>query len=553
MRSLSPLITLADLLAFRAHDTPSALALLETRPTARQLTYRAYAERVWAIAHAWRPYLPPGARLLIWLDKRIEVALASLAANALGALFTIVNPALKPQQVNHLVRDAAPTLLLTSRARATLLPALSLTSSSASPIPIADFTHPLLAPFLSPPDDPDPLLLLHYTSSSSDPLLTGGLSSPPRLYPTDRDPAALFYTSGSTGPPKGVVVPHRALVAGAESVVSYLGLTPQDRIAALLPFAFDAGFSQLTSAMAAGASLLLHDYLTPRSALAAMAEGGVTVLVAVPPLWRQLLNNDPWPASFAASLTIAASTGGVMPPAWVRAILQRAPRVRFTIMYGLTEAFRATYLPPDDWPQRPTSIGIPIPHAELLILDERGTPLPPYQPGEIVQRGPLLALGYWNDPERTQQRFRPLPSLASSTGAALPPETVLFTGDYGYRDEAGYYYYLGRRDEQIKTSGYRVSPEEIETVLQTHPAILECCVCGLPDEERGEIIAVWAVITHETTPEELLAHCRAQLATYQIPRTIHCTTQLLPRTLNGKIDRAAVRAHLRALSSAPTS
>lgn len=525
--------TLDDLVAFQAEQRPEQVALIETRRSARRLTYRALHHLATATAEAWRGGVTPYARVLIWLDKRLEGVVALLAAQRLGAILVVANPALKPEQIAYLLDDGQPTLIVTSSARGAALAPWLDPANGWQPLPLPE-AFSALPQSVAPENDPVALFAAPSRTATA-----------PLHHRTENDPAAIFYTSGSTGMPKGVVVSHRNLLAGAQSVVRYLGLRGDDRILAALPLSFDAGFSQLTTAWVAGATVVLHDHLLPRDTVAAIAEHQITALTAVPPLWRQLLN-ETWPESFAHHWRIAASTGGKMPPSWVEAWYARCPESPFTVMYGLTEAFRATYLPPAEWRQRPDSIGIPIPNSDILIVREDGTRAAPGEVGEIVQRGPLVALGYWNAPDKSAERFRPLPAALAPVGSAqLLPEIAVFSGDYGFCDDEGFLYFVGRRDAQIKTSGYRVSPEEVERVIHTFPGVVECCACGVDDPDLGQKIAVAVVVTGDDAVSEraLLTHCRRHLATYQVPSLLWLTTAPLPRNPNGKIDRAAVAAH----------
>src|SRR6185312_7014610 len=268
---------------------------------------------------------------------------------------------------------------------------------------------------------------------------------------------AILYTSGSTGKPKGVMLSHRNMVAGAKSVASYLENGPQDVLLAALPLSFDAGFSQLTTAFHAGARVVLLNYLLPRDVLRALDAERVTGLTGVPPLWIQLSDLE-WPAGIAQHLRYIANTGGRMPRETLEKLRARLPRTKPFLMYGLTEAFRSTFLPPEEVDRRPDSIGKAIPNAEILVLRDDGTPCEPDEPGELVHRGALVGMGYWNDAAKTAERYKVLPGREA--GFVLP-EIAVFSGDTVRRDRDGYLYFIGRRDEMIKTSGYRVSPTEI--------------------------------------------------------------------------------------------
>src|SRR5690606_728353 len=274
---------------------------------------------------------------------------------------------------------------------------------------------------------------------------------PPPARRIDTDIAAILYTSGSTGRPKGVVLSHRNMVCGATSVASYLENTADDRILAVLPFSFDAGLSQLTTGFSVGATVVMLDYLLPRDVVRTLAEQRITGITGVPPLWVQIVDQE-WPSEVAGSLRYLANTGGAMPSETLRRLRSLLPDTSIFLMYGLTEAFRSTYLPPSEIDRRPGSIGKAIPNAEILVLRPDGTECDPEEPGELVHRGALVAQGYWNDPERTREKFRPLPS---GEPGFQHTEVAVWSGDTVKKDRDGFLYFIGRRDEMIKSSGYR--------------------------------------------------------------------------------------------------
>ena len=355
----------------------------------------------------------------------------------------------------------------------------------------------------------------------------------------DTDMTAILYTSGSTGKPKGVVLSHRNMVAGAKSVASYLENTRDDTLLAALPLSFDAGFSQLTTAFHVGARAVLLNYLLPRDVLKALEKERVTGLTAVPPLYIQLAQLD-WPSSITEHLRYFANTGGRMPRETLAALRARMPKTKPFLMYGLTEAFRSTFLPPSEVDKRPDSIGKAIPNAEILVLREDGSPCAPNEPGELVHRGALVGMGYWNDPEKTAERYKPLPAHTPGREAGLViPELAVYSGDTVRMDEEGFLYFIGRRDEMMKTSGYRVSPTEVEEVLYATKLVGECVAFGVDHDTLGQSIQVIATPPEggELDVQALLAECRNRMPAYMVPHGIDVRNGPLPRNPNGKIDR----------------
>ncbi len=387
-----------------------------------------------------------GERVAVYLEKRIETVVAFFGAAAAGAVFVPVNPVLRSRQVRHILVDCNVRVLITSAARLAALGDVPGECRDLRAIVLVDET-----------DQPAPVPLTAWHD------LMGRAPDVRRHRSIDGDIAAIFYTSGSTGLAKGVVLSHRNMVAGARSVSQYLENAASDRILCVLPFSFDAGFSQLTTAFNVGACAVLMDYLLPRDVVAMVARQRITGLAGVPPLWHQLADLD-WPVQAVSSLRYFTNTGGHMPRATLDKLRRALPRTSPYLMYGLTEAFRSTYLPPSEIDRRPDSMGRAIPNADILVVRENGDPCETGEPGELVHRGPLVALGYWNDPERTAERFKPVPATSRGRGLCLT-EIAVWSGDTVRMDEDGYLYFVGRRDEMIKSSGYRISPTEVEEVV----------------------------------------------------------------------------------------
>ena len=510
----------------RARESGPESARVALTSGAASLDYAGLSQAVRAFAcGAAALGLQRADRIAIYLDKRPEFVIAAFGAAAAGCAFVPVNPLLKAEQVAYILNDCNVRMLVTSRER------LAALGEAIAACP--DLQHIVIAgaPNAAAPPERRAIAWGELIAISA---------SEPTWSVIDTDMVAIFYTSGSTGKPKGVVLSHRNMVAGAKSVAQYLENDSTDVLLAALPLSFDAGFSQLTTAFHSGARVVLLNYLLPKDVLDTLTRERVTGLTAVPPLWIQLTQAD-WPTEAARHLRYIANTGGRMPLTTLRVLRERLPSTKVFLMYGLTEAFRATYLPPEEVDRRPDSIGKAIPNVEILVLREDGTPCAPNEPGELVQRGALVALGYWNDPQKTAERFKPLPGRAS--GLVLP-ETAVFSGDTVRSDEEGFLYFIGRRDEMIKTSGYRVSPTEVEEVVYATQRVGECVAVGVPHPTLGQAIVVVATppAGGSLAPEDLIAACRERLPLYMVPTRIVVRDSPLPRNPNGKIDRRGLLA-----------
>jgi acyl-CoA ligase (AMP-forming) (exosortase A-associated) len=338
------------------------------------------------------------------------------------------------------------------------------------------------------------------------------------------------------------------MMTGAKSVAEYLGNTPGDRLLAVLPFSFDYGFSQLSTAFLSGASVTLMDYLFARDVIAMAAKERITGLAGVPPLWVQLAELT-WPEAAQQSLRYITNSGGAMPRATLDRLRASLPETRPFLMYGLTEAFRSTFLPPEEIDRRPESMGKAIPNAEILVVRPDGTPCEADEPGELVHRGALVALGYWNDPQKTAERFKPLPD--QDPGIVLT-EMAVWSGDTVRKDADGFLYFIGRRDEMIKTSGYRVSPTEVEEVLYATGLVRDAVAVGVSHPSLGQAVVVVAAPADGRKPETaaLLNECKQRLPTFMVPLHVEWRDHL-PRNPNGKFDRPLLARELKELFAGP--
>ncbi len=503
--ALDPVARPIDHLAeFGAADMP-ALILRD-----RTLTYHDLRERIAGLA-AWLQAAVPekGARIASWAAKGELTCLLPLAAARAGLVYVPINPLLKHGQVAHILADSGASLLIGNAAR--------LASLEEGDIP--QTCH---------------LIEEQAVWAQVDAIGEG-------LAPSDHDPAdlvALLYTSGSTGRPKGVMLSHANLWLGAVSVAHYLGLESDDVVLGVLPLSFDYGQNQLLSAWRAGASVVPLDYLTPRDVIKACARHSVTTLAAVPPLWVQLVEQA-WPDDAAASMRRLTNSGGALTVDLVQRLRAMFPAAQVFPMYGLTEAFRSTYLDPSLVDSHPTSMGRAIPFAEVLVIADNGDEAQPDEEGELVHCGPLVGLGYWQDAQRTAERFRPAPAHSTYGGMAV------WSGDRVRRDGEGLLYFVGRRDAMIKSAGNRISPQEVEDAARATGLVAEAVAIGVPDPRLGQAVhlVVRAVPGTDDAEQALPVLLTKELPNFMRPQQIHWRTAM-PLNPNGKIDRAALVAEL---------
>ncbi len=489
----------AAMLVETAASMPRKTAIVE--PELRT-SYARLVARTRAVAESLHATeVNPGDRVAILLRRGADAAAAFFGALAAGAIAVIANEGLRPRQLEHVLRHSGASVLLTSAELVERLPRAL--DSDARRLDVESIPA------------------------------RGTSELVPRL---GGDPAQIIYTSGSTGLPKGVTWTHANLWAGMRAVTSYLGISSADRIASVLPFSFDYGLNQLLCCAGRGATLVVDRSPVPQRIAQTLRRERVTVLPAVPPLWLQLLNADGFRAEPIASLRLLTNTGGRLPVEAVRRLRACQPQAQLVLMYGLTEAFRSTYLAPDRVDRKPDSIGQAIPGAEILVVDEGGRATGPGETGELVHRGATVALGYWNDPDATARVFRPHPLRPPGTPEA---ERVVYSGDLVYRDEDGDLFFVGRRDRLIKTLGYRVSPDEVVEGLFASGQVAEAVVDAEPDEALGARIVAYVVLAETGTLDRLQEFCSAELPRYLQPARIE-VRDALERTASGKHDVLAI-------------
>lgn len=451
----------------------------------------------------------PGDRVVIHLPNCVEAVIAIFGVLKAGAVFVPVNATTKPEKLEFILRNCRATALVTA-ARA----ALGVQTQWLRTVISCG------APNRTPSG----------VSFDSITQFPAAEVPPPRR---DDDLACLIYTSGSTGEPKGVMCEHQQVVFASGSIIQYLGNTAEDIVLSALPLSFDYGLYQLLMTLRFGGTLVLErSFAFPAVVLQRIAAERVTGFPGVPTMFALMLRLD-LSAYDLASLRYLTNTAAALPPGHVLELHRRFPTARLFSMYGLTETKRTLYLPPEQIERRPGSVGIPIPGTEAWVEDETGRRCGPNETGELVIRGPHVMRGYWEAPAATAQRFRPDPT----TGARL-----CFSGDLFRQDDEGYFYFVGRKDDIIKSRGEKVAPKEVETVLYSLPGVAEAAVLGAPDPVLGQAIKAFIVRRDDAlTAKQVLAHCRANLEDFMVPQSVEFCGEL-PKNNSGKVDKRALLA-----------
>lgn len=501
MRS-SRLYTLCDLLLQYAGSESVAVVDGEER-----ITYDALLDRSRRFAVLLRAAgVGRGDRVGIFLRRSARALEALFATHLLGGVAVFLNEKLRAQQVNHILANAEACCLVTEQALLRVTPGIEM--------------------------DPGRVLAVDDLALPGERVL-----ETPAI---GEDLALLIYTSGSTGLPKGIMVSHRNLLEGAQTVSDYLALTERDILISILPFSFDYGLNQVTTAFLTGATVVLQRSMFPAEICGTLLRERVTGMAGVPMLWSQLAQAySPFLKTTFPDLRYLTNTGGHFPRRLVEQYRKAHPHIDLYLMYGLTEAFRSTYLPPGQLDRKPDSMGRAIPNVEILVVDEAGKECAPGQPGELVHRGAHIAMGYWRDPAATARVYRPNPLQGDQHGRT---ETVVYSGDMVKRDDEGYLYFVGRKDQMIKSMGFRVSPEEIEGYVHASGHVAHSAAFAVPKGEV-EVEIVAAVVPKDPATfreEDLLEYCRREMPEYMRPAVIWRVDEL-PQTSTGKPDRPRLK------------
>ncbi len=449
-----------------------------------------------------------GDRVGILLDKSIAQVVALLGILYGGGVFVIINSALHEKQIEHIINDCQMSLIISN----------------------SKFQKPLDK--INAPD-------IIFEDQLQE-MITANLGKTPEFATQSSDISTLIYTSGSTGMPKGIIITHKNLVEGAEIVSEYTKMTENDKVLGLLPLNFDYGLNQLTTSLLEGCTYVIFQYFLPNSLLDILSKEKITGLAAIPPIWASVFNprlaNLDFNKYDFSNLRYITNSGGKLPVPIVKQIRKNFAKTELYLMYGLTEAFRSTYLDPAEVDNRPESIGKAVPKVTVEVVDEDNNICPPGQEGELIHMGACIAQGYWNDPGKTAKVFRPNPLLPKDK---QNQELVVYSGDLVKKDEQGFLYYIGRRDNMIKSLGYRVSPTEVEELLIQCPGVSDAVVFAKEDDEIGYRICAVVTTKSDVTENEILNHCKTEAPFYLVPKELYFV-ESFPKTASGKLDRPKI-------------
>jgi len=505
--------TLYDLLWDNLASRPHKEALVDADRTATYAELCVEADRL--AGHMVSRGVAPGDRVGTYVRKGIREVVAMFAASKIGAVVVNVNPQWTLAQLAYVADDCQLKWLLVEPRSAKALVKDGLPASVGTLVVNGE-----------PPGDAR-------CCSWEDAAGAAPAATVPRL---DTELAMIIYTSGSTGKPKGVMLTHRNIVAGARSVARYLRLRDDDRLLSVLPYSFDYGLNQLTTMLLLGGTVVHQPLSMPPEVVRSLVEQRVTGFAAVPPLWNQvvrLLHEKPVPLPVLRRIT---NSGGKIPRPILELMPKVFPGVDIYLMYGLTEAFRSTYLPPEKFAAKAGSIGRAIPSAETYIIKHGVGIAGPGEQGELVHRGPLVSLGYWGKPAETRAKIRSCPELRDLIG----DEPVVYSGDVVRIDEDGDYWFVGRDDMMLKSSGFRISPDEVEDLVAQSGLVGDVVAFGVDDEDLGHAIHVAVSPLAGFDQAALLAHCRRTMPNYMVPAGVHVWEEPMPRTGSGKLAKPEV-------------
>ncbi len=514
---------LQDFLEDSARRLPDKVALIHR---GERLTYDAINRKANQIAALLRSQgIRRGDRVAVFFDNSIEAVISLFGILKADAVFLMLSPQLKPPKLAYILDNCGAKALISDTGKIKNVPDVVPSARALEALILNDDRKKI-----------DPGMhrnVIAWSETENMPDSQADI----RNANIDIDLASIIYTSGSTGNPKGVMLTHLNMVSAATSITTYLENVPEDIVINVLPLSFDYGLYQVLMTFKFGGTLVLEkSFVFPYEIVKRMSEEKVTGFPGVPTIFAILLQMKDLKKYDLSSLRYITNTAAALPVSHIKQIRHTFPQARLYSMYGLTECKRVSYLPPEELDRRPDSVGRGMPNEEVWIVDESGNRLGPGAVGELVVRGSNVMKGYWGDPETTDRVLKPGP---------LPGERVLYTGDLFRMDEEGFIYFVGRKDDMIKTRGERVSPKEVENALYAAEGVAEAAVIPVPDELLGSAIKAYIVPKDGAglTDKQLLLHCKKMLEEFAIPKYFEFRDSL-PKNASGKIDKLALKAEL---------
>lgn len=510
--------TLFHLLHNSAERFPDKIAIVDH---GKRYTYAELMSASSRLAHALIANgAKRGDRVGVFVDKSFEAVVAMTACVHAGLVYVNINPLLKSRQVSHIMNNCGVRHMIADADKL-----------AGEPLPAFDVAYLR---------GEQKTLPAGVTAVQLADVFASGPELARKTVATESDLGTIIYTSGSTGLPKGIMLSHHNIVVGAQIVSTYLENTSDDRVLSLLPLNFDVGMNQFTTMLRVGGTLVLQRSQMPGDTLKNLRQERVTGIAGVPSIWALLLQNKKsLEREPLKELRYISNTGGMIPSMHLETLRQVLVHTNIVLMYGLTEAFRSTYLDPKEVHRGSACIGKAIPDTDVWVVTPEGKETEPDQEGELIHRGPTVALGYWGDAEKTRSVYRVNPFAPAEMNGA---DMVVYSGDVVKRDKDGFMYYVGRRDEQIKTQGYRVSPLEIEELLYSTGVVHDAAAFGKKDELLGQRVVVICSLRADrtATPDELRKLCAQTAPSHLVPQDIVILPEL-PKNANGKTDRSLLR------------
>ena len=488
-----------ELLEVASRELPDKIALVENE---KRYSYRELLQRVNQLANYFNQLdLEDGARIAIYSNKSSEQVIAILSVLSTRYVIVPIVRFLKPNQIEYIIDDASISLIITDRTKIDSVKAINFKGRVITFEPIDD-----------------ELVSFKEIYKCFNPRYSTTID--------ENSNAVITYSFGSDGKQKGIIISHKNLMEGAEIVSQYLKLREDDVISGLLSFNLDYGLNQIFCSLYKKATLAVHKFILPSGFFAHLIRDRVTILALMPVYISKMFDENPHKLPIPQQLNgvrVITSSGGNITKEMIKKIDRYFKKAEFYSMHGLTEAFRSTYLEPSQIHIRPTSIGKAVPRVEVYIIDENGLECKDFEIGELIHRGAGIYKGYWNSPEETEKRFKNISILSKVIDLTEEEldEIVVQSGDFVYRDREGYIYFVDRKDDMIKTNGYRVSPKEIESVVEKiFKDIDRCAVFSIPNEEIEEEIVLVYSAKSKIPKNRIVFELKKYLATYMIPTTI---------------------------------